>query len=37
VTSLVRVRIGPLALGRLAPGEYRALTAAEVRALAGAS
>ena len=35
VTSLVRVRIGPLALGRLAPGAYRPLTHAEIRALAG--
>ncbi|MBI3969303.1 MAG: rRNA pseudouridine synthase [Chloroflexi bacterium] len=30
---LVRVRIGPLRLGRLKPGEYRALNRGEVRAL----
>ena len=35
VTALVRVRIGPLKIGRLAPGAYRPLTRAEVRALAG--
>ncbi|OLC56947.1 MAG: hypothetical protein AUH85_04700 [Chloroflexi bacterium 13_1_40CM_4_68_4] len=35
VTSLVRVRIGPLQLGKLEPGAYRALTSREVRALAG--
>ena len=35
VTSLVRVRIGPLELGTLAAGAYRRLTPAEIRALAG--
>lgn len=34
VLRLVRVAIGPLALGELAKGQVRALTAAEVRALA---
>jgi 23S rRNA pseudouridine2605 synthase len=34
VLRLVRVRVGPLALGRLRPGQWRELTAAEVRALA---
>jgi 23S rRNA pseudouridine2605 synthase len=34
VTRLVRTRIGPLADRRLGPGEWRALTADEVRALA---
>jgi 23S rRNA pseudouridine2605 synthase len=33
VLRLVRVRIGPLALGRLAPGTWRELTPREVRAL----
>jgi len=33
VLRLVRVAIGPLALGTLAKGEWRMLTAAEVRAL----
>jgi len=33
VTMLKRVRIGPLRLGRLAPGEWRRLTGAEVKAL----
>jgi 23S rRNA pseudouridine2605 synthase len=33
VARLVRVRMGPLRLGRLAPGEARALTPAERRAL----
>ena len=33
VSRLVRVAIGPLALGTLAKGEWRMLTAAEVRAL----
>ena len=33
VRRLVRVRVGPIGLGRLAPGEVRPLTAAEVRAL----
>ena len=33
VRRLVRTRIGPLAERRLAPGEWRALTQAEVRAL----
>lgn len=35
VLRLVRVRIGPLQLGRLAPGTWRELTQREVRALAG--
>jgi 23S rRNA pseudouridine2605 synthase len=35
VRRLVRVRIGPLGLGRLAPGAWRELSAREVRALAG--
>jgi pseudouridine synthase len=34
VASLVRVRFGPLALGKLAAGEYRALTPTEISALA---
>jgi 23S rRNA pseudouridine2605 synthase len=33
VRRLVRVRIGPVGLGRLPPGEVRPLTAAEVQAL----
>jgi len=33
VTMLKRVRIGPLRLGRLAPGEWRRLSAGEVKAL----
>src|SRR5579883_1876744 len=33
VERLVRVRIGPLTLGRLKPGEWRELRPAEVRAL----
>jgi 23S rRNA pseudouridine2605 synthase len=33
VTRLVRVRIGPITLGRLAPGAHRELTADEVFAL----
>jgi 23S rRNA pseudouridine2605 synthase len=37
VTRLVRTRIGPLADRRLAPGRWRALTAAEVQALQGAA
>jgi len=37
VMRLVRVRIGPLALGRLAPGRWRELTEREVRALAGSA
>jgi len=32
---LVRVALGPLGLGELAPGQYRELTAAEVQALRG--
>ena len=36
VTRLVRVRIGPIALGRLRPGEWRELTKTEVRSLSGA-
>ena len=35
VLELVRVRIGRLGLGTLAPGEWRELTAAEVSELAG--
>jgi pseudouridine synthase len=35
VRSLVRTRMGPLTLGRLRPGEWRELTAAEVKALKG--
>lgn len=34
VLRLVRVRIGPLSLGRLRPGQWRELSAREVRALA---
>lgn len=34
VLRLVRLRIGPLALGRLRPGQWRELSAREVRALA---
>ncbi len=34
VSRLVRVRVGPVRLGRLAPGELRELSATEVRALA---
>ncbi len=37
VVRLVRTRIGPLADRRLAPGTWRALTAAEVRELYGAA
>jgi 23S rRNA pseudouridine2605 synthase len=37
VQRLVRTRIGPLTLGRLRPGAYRALDAGEVRALARAA
>jgi len=37
VTRLVRTRIGPLHDRRLRPGTWRALTAAEVRALAEAT
>ncbi len=33
VERLIRIRMGPLSLGRLAPGEWRHLTPAEVRAL----
>lgn len=33
VRSLVRVRMGPLTLGRMRPGEWRELTAREVEAL----
>lgn len=33
VRSLVRVRMGPLTLGRMRPGEWRELTAREVKAL----
>jgi 23S rRNA pseudouridine2605 synthase len=34
VTRLVRVRVGPITLGRLAPGQVRELTGAEVLSLA---
>ncbi|MFP5375698.1 MAG: MFS transporter, partial [Acidimicrobiia bacterium] len=37
VLRLVRTRIGPLADRDLAPGEWRALSMAEVRALAAAA
>jgi 23S rRNA pseudouridine2605 synthase len=37
VLRLVRVRIGPLVIGTLAPGNWRALEPAEVRALAAAA
>jgi 23S rRNA pseudouridine2605 synthase len=37
VRRLVRVRIGPLADRSLAPGEWRALTSAEVRSLYSAT
>ena len=37
VERLVRVRIGPLRDAQLAPGEWRALTDAEVRSLAEAA
>lgn len=37
VERLVRTRIGPVTLGRLRPGEWRDLTAREVRALAAAT
>jgi len=37
VRALVRVRIGPIRLGSLAPGEWRALTKAEVDALRSAA
>jgi 23S rRNA pseudouridine2605 synthase len=37
VVRLVRTRIGPLAERGLAPGEWRALTTAEVRALSAAA
>ena len=33
VVRLVRLRVGPITLGRMRPGEVRELTAAEVRAL----
>ena len=36
VTRLVRLRVGPVTLGRLPPGSIRDLTAEEVRALARA-
>jgi 23S rRNA pseudouridine2605 synthase len=35
IRRLVRTRIGPLAERRLAPGEWRTLTAVEIRALQG--
>ncbi len=37
VTRLVRLRIGPVKLGNLAPGELRELTADEIRSLARAA
>ena len=37
VLRLVRIAIGPVSLGNLAKGKYRALTETEVRALAEAS
>ena len=37
VTRLVRLRVGPIRLGRLKPGEVRELTPGEVRALARAA
>jgi 23S rRNA pseudouridine2605 synthase len=37
VLRLVRVRIGPLRLGRMMPGEVRPLASDEVRALAQAA
>ena len=37
VLKLVRVAIGPLRLGELPKGKWRALTTAEVQALAGAN
>jgi len=37
VTRLVRLRVGPVKLGTLAPGALRELTPEEVRALAGAA
>jgi 23S rRNA pseudouridine2605 synthase len=37
VTRLVRVRVGPIVLGRLAPGDLRELTPDEVRALSAAA
>jgi 23S rRNA pseudouridine2605 synthase len=36
VTRLVRLRVGPIKLGDLAPGQVRELSPAEVRALARA-
>jgi 16S rRNA U516 pseudouridylate synthase RsuA-like enzyme len=36
VTRLVRLRVGPIRLGRLRPGELRHLTTGEVRARARA-
>lgn len=37
VRALIRVRIGPIRLGRLAPGEWRPLTPREVQALQAAA
>jgi 23S rRNA pseudouridine2605 synthase len=37
VLALVRIRVGPVKLGELAPGQARRLTAAEAAALAGAA
>ncbi len=37
VRTLIRVRIGPIRLGRLAPGEWRPLTPREVQALQAAA
>jgi 23S rRNA pseudouridine2605 synthase len=36
VVRLVRLRVGPIRLGRMAPGDLRELTSAEVRALSRA-
>jgi pseudouridine synthase len=35
VRALIRVRMGPISLGRLRPGEWRDLTPAEIRTLKG--
>jgi 23S rRNA pseudouridine2605 synthase len=35
VLRLIRVRMGPLELGDIAPGRYRVLTAAEIKGLTG--
>jgi 23S rRNA pseudouridine2605 synthase len=36
VEKLIRVRVGTIALGHLAPGELRPLTQAEIKSLKGA-